>query len=114
MAATGWWFILWLWAPIYGNILSVQFFEPLWATLKWTWPTGGAAWFGTHNGIFVVSMITIVLAGVLVSIGMAGYARFPERCFYGGGGGLGGGVGRLLGYKPTPLFYSVQLGTDKP
>ena len=30
---TGWWFILWLWAPIYGNILSVQFFEPLWATL---------------------------------------------------------------------------------
>ncbi len=24
MAATGWWFILWLWAPIYGNILSVH------------------------------------------------------------------------------------------
>ena len=24
MAATGWWFILWLWAPIYGNILSVS------------------------------------------------------------------------------------------
>ena len=38
MAATGWWFILWLWAPIYGNILAVQFFEPLWATLKWSWP----------------------------------------------------------------------------
>src|SRR5215472_5216404 len=35
MAATGWWFILWLWAPIYGNILAVQLFEPLWATLKW-------------------------------------------------------------------------------
>ena len=33
MAATGWWFILWLWAPIYGNILSVQLFQPLWATL---------------------------------------------------------------------------------
>ena len=50
MAATGWWFILWLWAPIYGNILSVQLFEPLWATLKWTWPNGGYAWFGTNNG----------------------------------------------------------------
>jgi basic amino acid/polyamine antiporter, APA family len=84
MAATGWWFILWLWAPIYGNILAVQFFEPLWATLKWTWPTGGAAWFGTHNGIFLVSMITIVLAGVLVSIGMAGYARIQKWCIYGG------------------------------
>jgi amino acid transporter len=84
MAATGWWFILWLWAPIYGNILSVQLFEPLWATLKWTWPTGGAAWFGTHNGIFIVTLITIALAGVLVSIGMAGYAKVQRWCFVGG------------------------------
>ena len=54
MAATGWWFILWLWAPIYGTVLSVEFFQPLWATLR-TWPGGAAAWFGTHNGIFVVT-----------------------------------------------------------
>src|SRR6266568_72064 len=81
MAATGWWFILWLWAPIYGNILSVQLFEPLWATLQWTWPAGGAAWFGTNNGIFVVTLITIGLAGVLVSIGMAGYAKIQRWCF---------------------------------
>ena len=59
MAVTGWWFILWLWAPIYGNILAVQLFEPIWATLKWTWPAGGAAWFGTHNGVFIVTLITI-------------------------------------------------------
>src|SRR6266516_2176431 len=84
MAATGWWFILWLWAPIYGNILAVQFFEPLWATLKWTWPTGGAAWFGTHNGIFIVTLITIAVAGLLVSIGMAGYAKVQRWCFIGG------------------------------
>jgi APA family basic amino acid/polyamine antiporter len=84
MAATGWWFILWLWAPIYGNILAVQLFEPLWATLKWTWPGGGAAWFGTHNGVFIVSLITIVLAGFLVSIGMAGYAKVQRWCFIGG------------------------------
>jgi amino acid transporter len=84
MAATGWWFILWLWAPIYGNILAVQLFEPLWATLKWTWPAGGAAWFGTKNGIFVVTLITIALAGLLVSIGMAGYAKVQRWCFIGG------------------------------
>ena len=84
MAVTGWWFILWLWAPIYGNILSVQLFQPLWATLKWTWPAGGAAWFGTSNGIFVVSLITIVLAGILVSLGMGGYARVQKWCFVGG------------------------------
>src|SRR6266849_3736321 len=84
MAATGWWFILWLWAPIYGNILAVQLFQPLWATLQWTWPAGGAVWFGTKNGIFVVTLITIALAGILVSIGMAGYAKIQRWCFIGG------------------------------
>jgi amino acid transporter len=81
MAATGWWFILWLWAPIYGNILSVELFQPLWATLG---DPSGATWFATKTGIFVVCLITIALAGVLVSIGMAGYARIQKWCFYSG------------------------------
>jgi amino acid transporter len=81
MAVTGWWFILWLWAPIYGNILSVQLFQPLWATLG---SPSGAAWFGSKNGVFVVCLITIVIAGLLVSLGMAGYARIQKWCFVGG------------------------------
>ena len=81
MAVTGWWFILWLWAPIYGNILSVQLFQPLWATLG---SPGGAAWFASKNGIFVVCLITIAIAGLLVSLGMAGYARVQKWCFAGG------------------------------
>jgi APA family basic amino acid/polyamine antiporter len=81
MAATGWWFILWLWAPIYGNILSVELFQPLWATLG---SPSGATWFASKTGIFVVSLITIMLAGLLVSIGMAGYARIQKWCFYAG------------------------------
>ena len=32
----------------------------------------------------MVTLITIALAGVLVSIGMAGYARVQKWCFYGG------------------------------
>jgi APA family basic amino acid/polyamine antiporter len=28
LAVTGWWFILWYWAPIYGNILNVEVFHP--------------------------------------------------------------------------------------
>ena len=48
MAATGWWFILWLWAPIYGSVLAEEFFQPLWATFN---DPSGAAWFGTHTGI---------------------------------------------------------------
>jgi basic amino acid/polyamine antiporter, APA family len=81
MAATGWWFILWLWAPIYGNILSVILFQPLWATLG---DPSGAVWFTSKTGIFVVCLITIAIAGILVSLGMAGYARIQKWCFYGG------------------------------
>jgi APA family basic amino acid/polyamine antiporter len=109
MAATGWWFILWLWAPIYGNILSVQFFQPLWATLKWTWPGGGAAWFGTKNGIFVVTLITIALAGFLVSIGMAGYARVQKWCFIGGLIGFAVVVGLLLFNSHASFVSSFNL-----
>src|SRR5262252_5225429 len=109
LAVTGWWFILWLWAPIYGNILSVQLFQPLWATLKWTWPTGGAAWFGTHNGVFVVSLITIALAGMLVSIGMAGYAKVQRWCFIGGMVGFLVVVGLLLFNSHASFISSFNL-----
>ena len=98
-AVTGWWFILWLWAPIYGNILAIQFFEPLWATLG---SPSGAAWFGTDNGIFVVSLITIVLAGVLVSIGMAGYARIQKWCIYGG----------LIGFAVIVVLLLINSHAD--
>src|SRR6266542_179824 len=75
LAVTGWWFILWYWAPIYGNILSVQLFQPLFSVLKLKIGFIDAAWFGTHTGIFVVSVVTIVIAGLLVSLGMEGYAK---------------------------------------
>jgi amino acid transporter len=81
MAATGWWFILWLWAPIYGSVLSEEFFQPLWATFN---SASGAAWFATSNGTFVVTLITIAVAGLLVSLGMAGYARMQKWLFLGG------------------------------
>jgi basic amino acid/polyamine antiporter, APA family len=113
MAVTGWWFILWLWAPIYGNILSVQLFEPIWATLKWTWPGGGAAWFGTNNGIFVVTLITIALAGVLVSIGMSGYARIQKWCFIGGMIGFAVVVGLLLFNSHASFVNAFNLEAHK-
>jgi basic amino acid/polyamine antiporter, APA family len=113
LAATGWWFILWLWAPIYGNILSVQLFEPLWATLKWTWPNGGAAWFGTDTGIFVVTLITVALAGVLVSVGMAGYAKIQRWCFIGGMVGFAVVVILLLVSSHSSFVSSFNLATHK-
>ncbi|HXP21018.1 MAG TPA: amino acid permease [Streptosporangiaceae bacterium] len=113
MAATGWWFILWLWAPIYGNILAVQLFEPLWATLKWTWPNGGAAWFGTNTGIFIVTLITIALAGALVSLGMAGYAKIQRWCFIGGMVGFLVVVVLLLTNSHASFISSFNLEAQK-
>jgi basic amino acid/polyamine antiporter, APA family len=110
MATTGWWFILWLWAPIYGNILAVQFFEPLWATLG---NASGAAWFGTNNGIFVVTLITIALAGVLVSIGMGGYARIQKWCIYGGLIGFLIIVGLLLFNSHATFVSSFNFEAHK-
>src|SRR5258707_9837912 len=81
LAATGWWFILWVWAPIYGAVLASEFFQPLWATFN---NASGAAWFGTPTGGFVVTLITIGFAGLLVSLGMSGYAKVQKWCFYGG------------------------------
>jgi basic amino acid/polyamine antiporter, APA family len=110
MATTGWWFILWLWAPIYGNILAVQFFEPLWATLG---SPSGAAWFGTNNGIFVVTLITIALAGILVSIGMGGYARIQKWCIYGGLVGFLIIVGLLLFNSHATFVSSFNYEAHK-
>lgn len=85
LAVTGWWFILWHWAPIYGNILSYQFFQPL---LTIFGAADAAAWFGTNNGIFVTSLVVIVLAAGVVSLGMEGYARFQKFCWWGAMVGL--------------------------
>jgi amino acid transporter len=99
MAATGWWFILWLWAPIYGAVLSEEFFQPLWIAFN---DPSGAAWFATHNGTFVVTLITIALAGVLVSLGMAGYAKVQKWCIYGG----------LLGFAIIVIILLVNNQSD--
>jgi basic amino acid/polyamine antiporter, APA family len=108
MAATGWWFILWLWAPIYGAVLSEEFFQPIWATLGYT----GTFWV-SDTGKFVVTLITIVLAGLLVSIGMAGYARVQKWCFYGGLLGVLVLVILLLASSHSSFISSFNLQTHK-
>ena len=46
LSATGWWFILALWAPIYGFILKIEFVQPLAALLGWR---EGVTFFGSHR-----------------------------------------------------------------
>ena len=75
LAATGWWFILAMWAPIYGAILNIEFFQPLAALVK---SSDGLTFFASNGGILFVSIVTIILTSALVALGMAGYARDPE------------------------------------
>ncbi|HET8786158.1 MAG TPA: hypothetical protein VFM38_11010, partial [Candidatus Limnocylindrales bacterium] len=79
LAATGWWFILAMWAPIYGAILKLEFFQPLVALLG---STDAVAFFGSDTGTLIVSIIVIALTSWLVALGMAGYARIQRACLY--------------------------------
>ena len=79
LAVTGWWFILWYWTPIYAAILNVEVFQPLAALFK---ADGTIEFLASKNGIFVVCVVTALLAAFLVSLGMEGYAKVQKVCFY--------------------------------
>jgi basic amino acid/polyamine antiporter, APA family len=79
LAVTGWWFILWYWAPVYANILTVEVLQPLASVLKLD---GLSDFLANENGLFLVIQATVVLAGVLVALGMETYAKIQKVCFY--------------------------------
>src|ERR1700682_2323430 len=93
LAITGWWFTLWLWTPIYANILVVQFFAPLAYTLGLP---DVATFFGSKTGIFVSCLIVLAFVSWVITLGMEGYARIQRVCFWLGMAGLIAMIGLLL------------------
>jgi len=93
LSITGWWFTLFLWAPIYANILNVQFFLPLAYTLGWA---GVATFFTSQTGLFVSCLIVLAFVSVVVTLGMETYARIQKICFWIGLVGLVVVCGLLL------------------
>jgi APA family basic amino acid/polyamine antiporter len=93
LAITGWWFTLWLWTPIYANILVVQFFAPLADTLGLP---DVATFFGSKTGIFVSCLIVLAFVSWVITLGMEGYARIQRVCFWLGMAGLIAMIGLLL------------------
>src|SRR5437773_641739 len=85
LAVTGWWFILWYWTPVYASILNVEVLQPLAAFLKWN---GLLTFLGKDTGLFTICVITTLLAGFLVALGMEAYAKIQRICFYIGLAGL--------------------------
>jgi APA family basic amino acid/polyamine antiporter len=79
LAVTGWWFILWLWVPLYGDMLRHLFFTPLLGILG---AQGPALWFGqTSLGLFITSLIVCLFVMFYIAIGMKWYARIQKFCF---------------------------------
>jgi amino acid transporter len=85
LAITGWWFILWMWVPIYANILNVEVLGPMAAIVGWD---GAVTFLSEDNGIFFASVITALLASLFIALGMRTYAKVQKFCFYGGLVGL--------------------------
>jgi basic amino acid/polyamine antiporter, APA family len=99
LAATGWWFILAMWAPIYGAILNIEFFQPIAALLG---SVDGVSFFASDSGILFVSLVTIALTSGLVALGMAGYARIQRWCLYAG----------LIGFAIMVVLMVVSSQAD--
>jgi len=79
LAATGWWFILWHWIPIYANITVIGLFTPV---LRIIGADGVATWLASKNGSFVASLFVIAATTAFVGMGMRGYAKIQRWTFY--------------------------------
>ena len=85
LAVTGWWFILWLWTPLYGQILTYEVYTPILAILGFK---DAALWFTTDVGLLVGMLSVCAIVFVYIAIGMKWYARVQKFCFWGGAVGL--------------------------
>lgn len=99
LAVTGWWFILWLWVPLYAQMLVYEVFTPLLAIAGAKDP---ALWFTqTSNGLLTAAIFLCVLVFIYIAVGMKWYARIQKFCFW-------GGVVGLLG-----VFLLLLLGNNQ-
>ena len=87
LAVTGWWFILWLWVPLYSDMLRQIFFTPLLGILGLKDP---ALWFSqTSVAFFLTIVIMLACVTFFIAKGMKWYSRFQKFCFYISIAGLG-------------------------
>lgn len=105
LAVTGWWFILWYWTPVYGNILIAEFINPIAATLGWTNVT---SFFTSQWGIFVACLLTLAYVSVVVTLGMETYAKIQKVSFWLGMAGIAVVCILLLVYSNSDFQYAFN------
>jgi len=86
LSVTGWWFILWLWVPLYGQILTYEFLTPMAALLGA--PELGLWFSGTSPGLLVGMLFVCAIVFIYIAMGMKWYARMQKASFYMGVVGL--------------------------
>jgi amino acid transporter len=129
LAVTGWWFILWLWVPLYGDMFRHIVLVPILGVLG---AKDTALWFaGTQTGAFSATMIALVFISIFITLGMKTYARIQKVSFYGGmlgllivlallltgspekfKAGFDANATVLFGAAPGAYDATVKLGTD--
>jgi len=129
LAVTGWWFILWLWVPLYGDMFRHIVLVPILGVFG---AKDTALWFaGTSNGAFTASLITLGIVSLFITLGMKNYAKIQKYSFYGGmlgllivivllltgtpeafKSGLDANATALFGAQPGVYDATVQLGKD--
>ena len=106
LAVTGWWFILWLWVPLYGDMFRHIVLVPILGVLG---AKDLALWFaGTQNGAFTASIITLAIVSIFITLGMKTYARIQKFSFYGGMLGLLIVIGLLLTGSPEAFKAGLE------
>ncbi|MBM3181019.1 MAG: APC family permease [Chloroflexi bacterium] len=106
LAVTGWWFILWLWVPLYGDMFRHIVLVPLLGVFG---AKDLALWFaGTQMGSFSASIITLAIVSGFIMLGMKTYARIQKFSFYGGMLGLLIVIGLLLMGSPAAFTAGLE------
>lgn len=85
LATVGWWFCMWQFVPIYGELMVIQVINPLLGVVG---EQSAAEWFLTSDGIFVSSLAVVVIASGWVALGLGGYAKLQKFSLAAGGLGL--------------------------
>jgi basic amino acid/polyamine antiporter, APA family len=111
LAITGWWFTLWLWTPIYGDMLRHFVITPILALLGFQ---DLALWFATKQDalywgtpLFVSTLIALGFVSLVIVLGMKTYARIQKYSFY--AGMLGLLIVLVLLFTGTPETFKANF-----
>ena len=114
LAITGWWFTLWLWTPIYGDMLRHFVITPILGLLGFR---DLALWFATKQDplyqgtpLFVSSLLALGFVSLVIFLGMRTYARIQKFSFY--AGMLGLLIMLILLFTGSPETFKANFETN--